>query len=54
MVVLWSDQLGDFQYWQISVPRVHPMTLARELSNGLRLYKPDNTARIDQMCVNDV
>ncbi len=30
-------------------PGVHPMTLARELSSGLRLYRPDNTACSDNM-----
>ena len=30
----------------------HAMTLAQDLSNGLRLYKPDNTACSEQMYVN--
>ena len=37
----------------VPYPGVHPMTLAQELSNGLRLYKPDNTACSDQMYVQD-
>ena len=48
-VVVWSDMLGDLQCWESPFPGIHLQDLIKELENGMRLDKPNNTPCSDGM-----